>query len=163
MAPLLTKAMYAACDLFDITPSGMHIRDLIHAEEHYQHRTSDLVTGMLLLAVKERVISKVEASWFAVPFIIHAKLRSSVYKHEGAPFLGPDGGILIINGKPFTGASAGIVPTSIYTLDTVIVAPNYEAWLANVLFRGSSAQDSDFGRSNAVPPKRYANGVRVST
>ena len=162
MAPLLTKAEYTNRPFFDIAPSSMHIRDLIHEETHYDDRTSDLITGMLLLAVHEKIITKVEACWFAVPFTIGAKLRTSVYQHEGNPFLGPDGRPMSIVGKFFHG-SGGPAQNSQYTFDTMKNAPNFDRWLAQTLFRSTNKDDSDFSRNNQTPPKRKMNGARIST
>lgn len=175
MAPLLKKEEYSKRSLFDIDPSSMHIHDLIHQEGCYNHRTSDLITGMLLLAVHEKVITKVEACWFAVPFTIGAKLRTSVYKHEGNPFLGPDGYPMLIAGTPFGGRdyvaqSSGDGESdgparpdrlSAYNFKTMRQAENFDEWLAKTLFRGTHRGDSDFARNHAQPPKRRVNGARA--
>lgn len=138
----------------------MHIRDLIHEESHYAHRTSDLVTGMLLLAVHEGVISKVEACWYAVPFTIGANLRVSVYQHEGNPFVGPDGLPMYVVNSLFGGTRNFLGPGSQYTFHNMRRAENFDEWLSLTLFRGSHKGDSDFDRSNLLPPGRFRDGRR---
>jgi hypothetical protein len=66
MAPLLTKKMYGERQLFNPAPSFLHIKDLVQAEEAYLRRTSDLITGMLLLGCKIGATTKVEASYSQV-------------------------------------------------------------------------------------------------
>ena len=175
MAPLLKKEEYGKRSLYDIDPSSMHIHDLIHQEGCYSHRTSDMITGMLLLAVHEKIITKVEACWFAVPFTIGAKLRTSVYKHEGNPFLGPDGYPMLIAGTPFSGRGyvaqssdddgesdghARPDRPSAYNFETMRQAENFDEWLAKTLFRGTHKDDSDFDRHNLLPPSRFRDGRR---
>lgn len=161
MAPLLKKADYAQRAFFDVAPSSIHIHDLIHEESHFADRTSDLVTGMLLLGVKARVITKVEASWYAVPFTIGAKLRTSVYRHEGNPLLGPDGGFITIKQHGFKGNNTAGLRASQYSLDDVDEAPGYEKWLSDVLFYGKTVDDSNLATSGEPIPKRKADGSRV--
>ena len=160
MAPLLTKAEYARRTFFDVAPSSIHIKDLIHKETRYNDRTSDLVTGMLLLAVYLKVITKVEASWYAAPFTIGARLRVSVYQHEGNAFLGPDGQPMSIAGQLFHGSGGPTLPSQ-YTFETMRDAPNFQQWLDQTLYRGTTSDDSDSARRGEVPPKRKVNGARV--
>jgi hypothetical protein len=161
MAPLLKKEEYGRRAFFAIQPNSTHILDLIHEETRYNDRTSDLITGMLLLAVHKKIITKVEASWYAVPFTIGAKLRVSVYKHEGNPFLGPDGLPMVIGRQTFYGASP-FAPASQYTFDNMETAPNFAQWLSQTLYRSTNKDDSDMSRNNVQPPKRKADGSRVS-
>jgi hypothetical protein len=129
---------------------------MIHSAANHQDRTSDLVTGTLLLAVQENLITKVEASWFAVPFVLGAKLRKSTYRHEGNAFLGPDGLAIMIAGDAFGGAAK--TPGGAYTLDNLITAPNYDAWFNTVMFRGSAKDEHDFTRGSIAIPKRRKDG-----
>lgn len=161
MTPLLKKAAYAARPLFDPAPSTIHIYDLIHMDHHYTDRTSDYVTGMLMLAAKAGIVTKVEACYFQVPFTIGVKLRKSLYQHEGQPFLGPDDTAVQIGDRIFGGGSQA--PGGAYTLDNVHADPGYDAWLAQVLFRGTTKEDSDFHRSGTVAPKRHKDGSLSTT
>lgn len=161
MAPLLTKAEYERRDLFDITPGEHHIRDLIHEEQRYDNRTSDLVTGCLLLGVHVKAITKVEACWYAVPFTIGARLRVSTYVHEGHAFVGPDGFPMIIHGRTFHGDGPP-GPASAYNFDNMADAPNYTTWLATTLYCGKTLVDNDWALQGISPPKRKANGERIS-
>ena len=152
MTPTLKKADYSARLLFDPAPSTIHVRDLIHMESHYTDRTSDYVTGMLLLASKIGIVNKTQACYFQVLFTIGVNLRKSLYQHEGHPFLGPDNLAIQIGGRVFGGsvnARAGF-----YSLDNVHTAHGYDAWVSRVLYRNSFLGDTDFFRNGIIPPKR---------
>jgi hypothetical protein len=159
MAPLLTKKMYGERALFDPAPGTIHIKDLIQEESHYLDRTSDFVTGSLMLASHLGKISKVEACYFQVPFTIGVKLRTSTYKHEGHPFVGPDGGAMHIGDRVF-GGSQGLAAGA-YSLLNVSTAPNYDTWLASSLFRSTTEIDSDLHRAAQQAPKRRKDGTRT--
>jgi hypothetical protein len=58
-----------------------------------------------------------------------------LYKHEGEPFLGPDGGALTIHGQVFGGGKN--VPAGMYPLDNVDSASNYNEWVSDTLFCGN--------------------------
>lgn len=160
MTPLLKKAEYRARPLFDPAPGSAHILDLIHRDTHYTSRTSDHVTGMLVVASFLGYITKVQACWFQVPFTVGVNLRKSLYEHEGSPFLGPDGLAFSWSDRAFGGA--GGVAAGAYNLGNMKNAPNFQKWVNDTLFRGTTLEDSDFHRGNLDTPRRNKSGTIIT-
>lgn len=142
----------------------MHIIDLIHSEQHYTSRTSDHVTGLLILASNMTKISKVQACWFQVPFTIGVKLRTSLYEHKGHACLGPDGKAMRLGNSTFGGGDK--VEAGAYSLTDIEGlerAPNFDTWLQGMLWRGEEEESakSDFALAGAEPPRRNKDGAIV--
>lgn len=156
MPPVVSKKSYELRPLFDPPHGTIHIRDMIQFDQRYEHRTSDLVTGMLLLGVRVNAIQKTQACYFKVTLLPHVKLRTAVYQHDGNAFTGPDGLAMVIDGEVF-GGFAGL-KAGLYTLDNVDTAPNYVQWVSETLYRGGSIDDTDYSRRGDVPPKRRSTG-----
>ena len=160
MAPIVTKQTYGARPLFDPPRGSLHIKDIVQMDSKYLLRTSDLVTGMLYLGSKLNAIQKTQACYFKITFLPHLKLRTSVYKHEGRAFTGPDGLAMIIDGVVFGGFEN--LQAGAYTLDNVHEAPNYLKWIVEILYRGGDKADSDYALRGAVPPKRSIDGTPLT-
>jgi hypothetical protein len=118
MAPTLCREGYRSRPLYSPPPSSIHIIDLIHSDAHHQHRTSDLVTGMLLVALQEGFITRAQAAWFTVPINQDRWLRTSTYENDGHPFVGPDGLAIWLdaNGPTVNGLSSRARQLLVYCL-----------------------------------------------
>ncbi|KIN02553.1 hypothetical protein OIDMADRAFT_27069 [Oidiodendron maius Zn] len=142
MPPVVTKRSYELHPLFDPAYGSLHIRDIVQYDQRYKNRTSDLVTGMLLLGMKVNTIQKTQAYYFKVTLLPHVKLRTAVYQHDGNAFTSPDGMAMVINREVFSGFAG--LKAGAYTLDTVDTTPNYTQWVADTLYRGGSIDDTDY-------------------
>jgi hypothetical protein len=164
MTPLLKKHDYQSRPLLNPAPGSMHIIDLIHSEQHYTSRTSDHVTGLLILASNMNKIAKVQACWFQVPFTIGVKLRKSLYKHEGHACLGPDGKAMRLGNRVFgAGDKLEAGAYSLTDIKGLKRARNFDTWLQGMLWRGEQegSAKSDFALAGTEPPRRDKDGAIV--
>ena len=155
MAPLVTKSSYSQQPIFNPQGGIFHIKDIVQMSDKYLHRTSDLVTGCLMLGAKIGAITKTQACYFRLTFLPHLKLRS-LYLHQGEPFIGPDGLAVTIDGVVFGGEEQ--MQAGRYTLDTVDQDGEYVEWLETLLYRGTSKNDCNYMRRGEGPPKRDNKG-----
>jgi hypothetical protein len=160
MAPVVCKSTYLQHPLFDPQGGVLHIKDIVQMDDKYLHRTSDLVTGMLLLGANVGAITKTQACYFKVTFLPHLRLRTSVYQHHGEAFIGPDGGAVTIDDVVFGGGEQ--LAAGKYTLDTVHQDPDYDEWLSCILYRGKTDRDANYIRNGEEPPKRDNNGMALT-
>jgi hypothetical protein len=157
---VVSKSTYFNRPLFDPNKGVHYIKDIVQMDDKYLHRVSDLVVGMLYLGAKVGAIRKTQACYFKVALLPHMKLRTSVYQHEGNPFVGSDGGAMTIDGVVFGGAE--LLSAGRYNLDNVEQDPSYHQWVSMVLFRGKGINDYNYNIRGEHPPKRAIDGTALS-
>ncbi|KIN04997.1 hypothetical protein OIDMADRAFT_25603 [Oidiodendron maius Zn] len=91
---------------------------------------------MLKLGSRLGAIKNDEAFYFQASFTKGFKLRVSVYKHEGSPFLGPDDLAMSIDGHAMGGSKN--IPAGIYNIENVTGVPDSAEYTAVVLYSGST-------------------------
>ena len=57
---------------------------------------------MLIMGAQVDAIQKTQACYFRTALLTHVRIRK-LFRHEGRPFLGPDGGYMFVQGIPLGG------------------------------------------------------------
>jgi len=103
MTPPPTPEEFAAYLVLDSKPDSIHFGDFISAFQdglYNKERPSDYVIGMLLLANKRNLLTKVVGDLMQVPFTRGMKIRQN-HPHVGHPFLDPNGDAMMLDGPAY--------------------------------------------------------------
>ena len=153
----ITKENYADRPLYNPGLGKVHVKDLVQMDDRYGHRVSSLVLGMLVMGAQVDAIQKTQACYFRTAILPHVKIRK-LFRNDGRPFLGPDGGYMFVQDVALCGSDKDGFASK-YTTTTASQAPNYEGWLKELLFKGEDKDSAVYIRKGRIPPKRGLDGV----
>lgn len=145
MTPNISNDVMASRPLYDPPPGTIHVKDLVRMEDRKKNRLSDYLVGAIAIAVKVGAIFKYEADIFETVYKRGAKIRK-MRRHEGEPFLDPDGKIMKIDGEAYSGSSR--ISVGRFDINNVDDHPAYKDWCSRLIFAGRGDADSQVGDSN---------------
>ena len=135
MARVRTRTTVLSWRIYDPHPNSFRVKDLVTDAGLEKSQLSDLVIGALRMALKVRAIRVVPDSEHFQALQRGAKLLS-FHTHVGRPFLAPDGTVMSVDGIAYAGDTV-LYPGhtgGIFNLNNVHTHPNYDEWLAGLLY-----------------------------
>jgi hypothetical protein len=156
MTPLPTRAELAARPLFDAPIGSIHVSDLVTLTNRKKNRLSDHWVGVLVIAAETGVITKTQGDMFESDFVRGLKIRKT-RAAAGSPFLGPDGLIVVLQGRTLSGANPpASVAVSGLSINGIRSHPNFDTWNASVIY-ATLPRRGNLARTNAARPFAIGN------